>query len=1418
MSVIIRNRTNLRRWAWSVSALAGIVAIGGLTLAIGSRGVSGSKSPKSAVAKAALSSGLGNQEHFIENKGQWDSRARFAVRSPGMDTWVTDTGILFDAYVRRDLPAENDLVQVKQMKRSAQRGHVIAMDFVGASSKSKAVGTGLIDTKQNYLRSGTQAISAPVYDQSKIIGIYPGVDVKAYVDGNRPRYDLVVNPGANPQQIQIKFNGADGVTSTTGTDLKLQTSIGPVNMGGLYAYQNGTNGRISIPANFKVGTDGTVRFEIGAYDHSKQLIIDPVVYSTLYGGVGGVDIGNDVKVDAGIHAYVVGQTDSASYPTSIGAYNEFVVGIDGYCSKFANDGSDVVYSTILGGNGDETATSIALDAAGKAYVVGISDSANWPSAPIGPGGGFDAWLVVLNDTGTGSVLGHRWGGTLDDQATAVVIDQFTDIYVVGDTFATDFPTANAFQGALKGSGDAFLTKFSGGVDGGAMVYSTYLGGTDSLNPLIVDEDVAIDLAVDDEASPYVLISTQWNDAPKLAGSYDTTCNGQDALILKFAPDGQSLSFGTFLGGNDFDTPRGIALDSTNNVYITGVTFSFNHPKTFGVFDTTYNLGQDSYCTKMNRLGTGLIYSTFCGFLGGASPTAIAVDDLGFAHITGTVFQTTLTPQSLPVTPNGDDLTFNGPASALPPGSDAFLQVFSPSATEQQYCSYFGGSMFDQGIGIGLDGARNAYLVGFTRSSAEQTIPWPTTPGAFKVAFPPDTLAPPSLHEGYLVKVKTRIPLTITSLVINPNAVAGGDPSVGTVNLSAPASTGGATVTLTNNNNSVVTTNSSFLIPAGATNGTFNIATVLSLTTTAVVAITATVEGDSKSANITVSPWLTALTLSNDTVTGGNPVGGRITIYRNAPNGGVNVNMASTVPAVASVPAIVTVPAGLNTATFDVTTTGVANPQTVDISATYLGLTRTVTLTVVPARLYSLSFIPTVVSGGTSISGIVQLDGGAPNGIGVTVALLADNPAVTVPATVVILPQTSSIQFPATTLFVAANTSVNITAQYAGDTRAAVVDVLRANLISLTLSPDVIQGGNSTTGTVGLDAPAATGGVNVPISSNNPGIASVPVSVQIPSGSTNASFQVDTTIVVVQTIVTITATRGPATLNSNLTVNPITFAVTVNPISVTGGQGSLGTVTLTEIAPAGGATINLSSGNVNVTVPTSIIIPALGNSATFSITTVPVTANISVLITASYLTSNASANLDVLAAGVSNLTVNPSTVPGGVASTGSVSLTGTAPAGGVTVALSSNNVAAIVSASVTVLQGNSSATFPITTLAVPLSTTATITATANALSDTADLQIIAANLISISFNPPRVRGGQTTAMTITLDAAAPPGVSVVITSSNPSIATIPSPVTITAGQTQRTVIVTTRRVSRTLSTNVTAAYNAQVVTTTLTVTR
>jgi hypothetical protein len=354
----------------------------------------------------------------------------------------------------------------------------------------------------------------------------------------------------------------------------------------------------------------------------------------------------------------------------------------------------------------------------------------------------------------------------------------------------------------------------------------------------------------------------------------------------------------------------------------------------------------------------------------------------------------------------------------------------------------------------------------------------------------------------------------------------------------------------------------------------------------------------------------------------------------------------------------------------------------------------------------------------------------------------------------------------------------------------------------------------------MDAPAATGGVSIPLTSSLPGVASVPASVQIPSGSTNAPFVVNTTLVAAVTPVTISATRGPTTLNKVITVTPISFSITATPNPIVGGQIANGTVTLAQPAPPGGTTVNLSSSNSTVAaVPASISIAAGETVGTFTALTTPVAANTNVTLTASNASSSANFVLTVNAPAVFSLSINPSSVSAGGSATGTVTLQGLAAAGGVIVSLSSDNAAAQVPATVTVPAGSSTRTFTVTTTSVLVDTTATITATANSGSAQDTLLIRAANLSRIFFTPSVVRGGQNTVMTIELDAAAPPGGATVdVSSSNPALANVPTSVTVFAGQTSRSVTVTTRRVSRTLSTQVSASYNFQSMFTTLTVTR
>lgn len=1409
-----------------------------------------SPAPKTKPAKPLLANRTADSFkaslRFVENLGQWDSRAKLLGQGKGVDTWVTENSVLFDLYrIRKEAKDGVSINAVKSIPRFFKSGQVIQMSFVGGKPADEVKGWGALPGKSNFLKGRNPVHSAGNFEEARMRGVYPNIDTRLYFDAGQPRYDLIVHPGGDPSRIQLEFKGADRVSLKNSTEIQLATSIGQVNIGGLFAFQYQGDRKVQVPASFSVDASGRVGFRIGRYDATRPLVIDPIVYSSYLGGTGSVDVGNAVAVDRFNNAYVAGFASSTTFPTTIGAYDEELLFLDGFVSKFNGDGSDLLYSTYVGGTTIDTGladlgggpenfiNAITVDFDGNAYVAGstacddfdVNVGSAYIPAPPAPDHTFDdfynGFIMKLTPDGTAREWARFVGGSRFDMVNAIALGADNSVYVAGNTQSEDLPNIGALQATMLGDGDAFLQKIT--ADGTAEVYSTYLGGTDTINPddpddddedptnpfdnrnTHADDDLGVDVKVDADGFAYVLLQTSFNDAPKLNGSFDTVVNGLDALVIKVAVDGGSLVYGTFLGGNVTDQPTGMALDATGNVYVTGLTNSFNYPRTAGAFDRVYNLGIDCFLTKLNRLGNGLIYSSFLGMTNGGRTTSVAVDDIGFAHVAGWISQSATNVTWLPVTANADDATYNGPADPFLSAGDAFLLVMNDTGTGLQYCSYFGGTGTDSANAIALDGARNAYITGNTNSDST----YPVTDGAFKVNMVPLDGGLVTLPDAFLTKVKTRIPITISSLVLNPTSIPGGATSTGTVTISGPASNGGQLVTIANDNNSTVTTPVSITIPAGATSATFTIDSNPNVVTQAVVKITATVEGDSKSANLTVSPWLEAFTLSNTTVVGGNPVAARVTLAFPAPAGGMTVNLSSSVPTIATMPPSITVAEGTTTSVFDVTTFGVNSLQTVDLNASLFGLTRTQQLDVVPAKLFAISLDPVRVSGGTSSTGIVQLDGAAPAG-GVTIDLASNDPAVTVPASVFIAQGESSVSFEATTTVVNVNTTATITATLGTETVSATLDVLVANLISVTVSPDSILGGNSTTGTVGLDQPAAAGGVVITLASSDSLLAQVPATVTIPSGSTNASFTITTSLVATTQNVTISADRdgaGPIVpITTNLEIREATFMIEVNPDSVPGGSGSVGTVTLDEAAPAGGITISLGTDNPAADVPAEVTVEEGETTATFSISTSTVGTDTVVTISGTYLGGTANDTLTVLAAVPIGLSINPSSVVGGNSATGTVTLSGEAAAGGITITLVSDTLAVIVPASVTIPEGETSVDFEIQTTGVPVDTVGTVTASSGAASVQDTLSITATQLASIRFNPSRVRGGSFTAMTVTLDSAAPAGGAVVdLISSDPSLATIPATITIPAGETSRTISVPTRRVSRNLATLVTALY-------------
>jgi hypothetical protein len=383
----------------------------------------------------------------------------------------------------------------------------------------------------------------------------------------------------------------------------------------------------------------------------------------------------------------------------------------------------LVYSTFLGGSATEIGWDIALDAAGNAYVTGQTDSTNFPTTPgafqTTFGGAIDAFVTKLNPTGTALIYSTYLGGSGPEFTGAgIVVDAAGSAYVATDTRSTNFPTTpGAFQTSLRpGSCQAVsVTKLNAA--GSGLVYSTYLGGT---SPFCHTDPSEI--AVDAAGNAYVVGETDAADFPTTFGAFQTTFGGggasfTDAFVTKLNPLGTGLVYSTFLGGSNDDEGIGIALDALGNAYVSGRTRSSNFPVTGGALKTTLGGSSDTFVTKLNPLGTGLVYSTFLGGSGDEFGGGLALDAQGNAYVTGATSST-----DFPVTPGAPQGAFGGV-------TDAFVTKLNPLGTALIYSTYLGGSGEDAARGIALNAAANAHVTGTTAS-----LDFPTTPGAFQTSF------------------------------------------------------------------------------------------------------------------------------------------------------------------------------------------------------------------------------------------------------------------------------------------------------------------------------------------------------------------------------------------------------------------------------------------------------------------------------------------------------------------------------------------------------------------------------------------------------------------------------------------------------------------------------------------------------------
>jgi trimeric autotransporter adhesin len=563
-----------------------------------------------------------------------------------------------------------------------------------------------------------------------------------------------------------------------------------------------------------------------------------------------------------------------------------------------------------------------------------------------------------------------------------------------------------------------------------------------------------------------------------------------------------------------------------------------------------------------------------------------------------------------------------------------------------------------------------------------------------------------------------------------------------------------------------------------------------------------------------------LSVAPSTVVAGDPALGTITLGTAAPAGGQSVALTSSNVAVASLPASVTVAAGSATATFPVATFPVASTTNVTVSAALPGGARSAVLTVtarpVVADLAAVSLNPATVIGGQNVQATVTLSAAA-GASGFTCQLSSSNGSLAgVPPSVVVPAGAISASFTVSTAVVAAGTSVTITTSTSSTSVSAPLSIQPLALTGLSLTPASVAGGATSQGAFTLSGIAS--GTVVALSSSDPSTVSVPTAVTVGLGAPGGTFPVTTTPVATDRTVTLTATVGTSSRSATLAVTAVSLSsVALVPSSVPGGGTSTGTVTLSGPAPASGSVVLLSSPSPAAAVPASVTVAAGATTAAFPVTTSPVSSSRSVVLTAALGAVARTATLTVNAPGLSSVALTPTTVVGGGASTGTVSLAGAAPTGGALIALGSSSSSASVPGSVTVPAGSNTATFPVKTSQVTSTRSATITAAYGGTTRTASLTVQRISVSGLTLYPASLPGGAFSRGTVTLSAAAAgSGFVVTLASSNAGAAVVPATVTVPAGSTTVTFPISTGVVAITSSPSISAAGGGASRTATLTV--
>lgn len=625
---------------------------------------------------------------FEPNRGQAHPAAEFVARGDGYFLFLARTEVVLSL---GGPPAPS----------AGGGAAAVRMHFSGGRGDSPLVGEEELPGRTHYLlgndptrwRTGIAGFRRVRYPD-----VYPGVDLVLYGNGRDLEYDFEVAPGADPSLISVRFEGARSIERDRDGDLGIVAGSRELRLRRPAVYQGPRGARTEVSGGYVVGADGEVRFRLGDYDRARPLVIDPVVSYASYLGGGAHDLaqeiavdraGNvilvgqtaspdfpltgsfsspagpsyaayvvklnptgsemifatllggsaglapfdqmDVDVDSAGNVYVTGETDAADFPVVNAIQPRSLGGIDAFVCKLDPSGSSLLYSTYLGGSGDDYGRGISVDPNDSATLVGITNSANFPTASAFQrtrGGQYDAFVARLSPSGSTLLFSTYLGGADQEFGYDVATDLSGGVYVTGLTRSGDFPTTSgALRRQRSGVGDAFVSKLS---SQGGIVFSTYLGGS--------GEEEGLGIEVDRERSSYVAGWTTSADFPTAGAAQSANRGGTDAFLVKLAPGGNSLAYGTYLGGGGTDYAYAVVLDPSRAAHVAGSTASPDFP-TLAALQGALRGPSDGFVAGFPPAGAPLAYSTYLGGSGDENPfgasQGIALDRAGNLHLTAT---------------------------------------------------------------------------------------------------------------------------------------------------------------------------------------------------------------------------------------------------------------------------------------------------------------------------------------------------------------------------------------------------------------------------------------------------------------------------------------------------------------------------------------------------------------------------------------------------------------------------------------------------------------------------------------------------------------------------------------------------------------------------------------------------------------